>query len=103
MNPPDDPQNGGGAADADKRMRAVALRYRETDSAPHVVAKGYGDIAQTIIDRASEHGLYVHRSPDLVRLLMRVDLDGRIPPELYLAVAELLAWVYRVETAARDA
>ncbi|MES1948626.1 flagellar protein FhlB-like protein [Salinisphaera sp. C84B14] len=84
----------------DDRASVVALRYGENDDAPRVVAKGYGDIAQAIMDRAQKHGLHVHRSPELVRLLMRVDLDDRIPPELYLAVAELLAWVYRLETAA---
>ncbi|ERJ19051.1 Putative flagellar protein [Salinisphaera shabanensis E1L3A] len=84
----------------DDRAGVVALRYAEQDDAPRVVAKGYGDIAQAIMDRAEKHGLHVHRSPELVRLLMRVDLDERIPPELYTAVAELLAWVYRLETAA---
>ena len=84
----------------DDRAHAVALRYSETEDAPRVVAKGYGDIAQAIIDRADKHGLHVHRSPDLVRLLMRIDLDDRIPAELYLAVAELLAWVYQLEAEA---
>jgi flagellar biosynthesis protein len=83
----------------DERQSVVALRYNESDGAPRVVAKGYGDIAQAIMERAEKHGLYVHRSPELVRLLMRVDLDDRIPPELYVAVAELLAWVYQLETA----
>jgi len=61
------------------------------------VAKGRGLIAQAIIDRAHQHGVYVHESKELVALLMQVDLDQRIPPALYLAVAELLAWVYRLE------
>jgi len=39
----------------------------------------------------------VHESPELVSLLMQVDLDQHIPPELYFAVAELLAWIYRLE------
>jgi flagellar biosynthesis protein len=62
-----------------------------------VVAKGRGLIAQAIIERAHQHGVYVHESKELVALLMQVDLDQRIPPALYLAVAELLAWVYRLE------
>jgi flagellar biosynthesis protein len=41
--------------------------------------------------------MYVHQSPELVGLLMQVDLDAHIPPQLYLAVAELLAWLYRLE------
>lgn len=84
---------------ADPRTTAVALSYREGDNAPRVVAKGYGVLADTILRTAREHGLYVHESPELVGLLMQVDLDDRIPPQLYLAVAELLAWLYRVESA----
>ncbi|MES1923811.1 EscU/YscU/HrcU family type III secretion system export apparatus switch protein [Salinisphaera sp. T31B1] len=85
--------------DREARRHAVALRYRPGEAAPRVVAKGYGDIADAIIAKADEHELYTHRSPELVRLLMGVDLDAEIPPELYRAVAELLAWVYELETA----
>lgn len=81
------------------RSTAVALSYREGTNAPRVVAKGYGVLAETILRTAREHGLYVHESPELVGLLMQVDLDSHIPPQLYLAVAELLAWLYRVESA----
>lgn len=77
---------------------AVALTYAQTDAAPRVVAKGRGVIAEQIIARAREHGVYVHESPELVSLLMQVDLDQRIPPQLYVAVAELLAWIYRLES-----
>ena len=77
---------------------AVALTYAQTDAAPRVVAKGRGVIAEQIIVRVKEHGVYVHESPELVSLLMQVDLDQRIPPQLYLAVAELLAWIYRLES-----
>jgi len=76
---------------------AVALAYREDEGAPRVVAKGRGLLAQTILARAKEAGVYVHESPELVALLMQVDLDSRIPPQLYVAVAELLAWLYRLE------
>lgn len=82
---------------ADRTLEAVALRYAEGDGVPVVVAKGRGAIADEIVRRAREHGLFVHGSSDLVALLMQVDLDARIPPALYVAVAELLAWVYRVE------
>ena len=85
-----DPQN-------DSRRTAVALAYREADAAPRVVAKGRGLIAEEIIARAKENGIYVHESPELVSLLLQIDLDQRIPPQLYIAVAELLAWLYRIE------
>lgn len=78
-------------------LTAVALAYREGQIAPKVVAKGRGLIAQEIISRAKEAGIYVHESSELVALLMQVNLDDRIPPQLYVAVAELLAWLYRLE------
>lgn len=77
---------------------AVALAYRTGESAPQVVAKGRGLIAETIISEAQAHGVYVHQSAELVSLLMQVDLDQHIPPQLYQAVAELLAWLYKMET-----
>ena len=81
----------------DAQKSAVALAYSQTDAAPRVVAKGRGLVAEQIIARAREHGVYVHESPELVSLLLQVDLDQRIPPQLYIAVAELLAWIYRLE------
>ena len=80
-----------------KIQTAVALAYRNGQSAPKVVAKGNGIIAEEIIRRANESGIYVHQSTELVALLMQVNLDDRIPPQLYIAVAELLAWLYQLE------
>ena len=82
---------------AAERALAVALKYAPGDAAPKVVAKGRGLIADEIIARAKAHGVFVHESPELVTLLSQVDLDDHIPPTLYLAVAELLAWLYQVE------
>jgi len=82
---------------SDPTREAIALAYRQTDAAPRVVARGKGLIAEEIIARAHEHGVYVHESPELVALLTQVDIDQSIPPQLYLAVAELLAWLYRLE------
>lgn len=82
------------------RQVAVALTYGKTaGGAPTVVAKGRGLIAQAIIERARQHGIFVHESADLVGLLMKVELDQEIPPQLYLAIAELLAWLYHLEHA----
>ncbi|RFC34279.1 MAG: flagellar biosynthesis protein [Candidatus Nitrotoga sp. MKT] len=80
-----------------KQQMAVALAYQSHEPAPRVVAQGRGLIAQAIIQRAKEHGVFVHESEDLVGLLMQVELDQHIPPQLYLAVAELLTWLYRLE------
>ncbi len=80
------------------RNSAVALSHSAKDLTPTVVAKGYGLVADSIVRIARENNLYVHSSPDLVKLLMEVDLDARIPPQLYLAVAEVLAWVHQLES-----
>lgn len=81
---------------------AVALAYRSGDPAPKVVAKGKGLIAEQIIKKAGEAGVFVHESKELVSLLMSVDLDKTIPPLLYRVVAELLAWLYYVESAQKE-
>lgn len=81
----------------DSLPSAVALRYAANDTTPVVVAKGRGLVAEEIIRKAREAGVFVHESRELVALLMQVDLDARIPAALYVAIAELLAWVYRVE------
>lgn len=81
----------------DGRRSAVALTYEDGHHSPKVVAKGYGELAERIIERAKDAGVFVHDSPELVSLLMQVDLDKYIPPELYRAVAEVLAFVYFLE------
>lgn len=81
-------------------QQAVALAYESGEFAPRVVAKGRGIVAEQIISCAKEHGLFVHESKELVSLLMQVDLDDHIPAELYQAVAEILAWLYRLENEA---
>lgn len=82
-------------------MRAAALAYENADQrqgrAPRVSAKGSGFVAEEIIARARAAGVPIHESRELVSLLMQVDLDQHIPPALYVAVAEVLAWVYRLE------
>jgi len=82
-----------------RRQHAVALAYGAGDPAPKVVAKGQGLVAEQIIGRAREAGVFVHESKELVALLMEVDLDRQIPPGLYRAIAELLAWLYYIESA----
>jgi flagellar biosynthesis protein len=86
------------------RRSAAALVYdaQGGDPAPRVIAKGYGMLAEMIVQRAKEAGLYVHEAPEMVSLLMQVDLDARIPPQLYQAVAEMLAWLHRLESGAEN-
>ena len=81
-----------------RKQSAVALAYQGGDAAPKVVAKGSGLIAGEIIRRAGEAGVFVHESKELVAMLMQIDLDRQIPPALYRAIAELLAWLYHIES-----
>lgn len=82
-------------------LAAGAPFYEERDIvdelSPRVDAHGQGAIAEAIIARAREVGVPVHESRELVAALMQFDLDQRIPPALYVAVAEVLRWVYRME------
>jgi flagellar biosynthesis protein len=77
------------------RRQAVALA-QESDGEARVLAKGYGELAEQIINAARVEGIPVHDSPELVGLLLQVDMDQRIPPELYRAVAEILVWLEEV-------
>ena len=79
-----------------KRQLAVALRYNEDkEAAPRILAKGKGDVAQKILDIAKEQNIPVREDPDLVEALAKLDVGSLIPSELYPAVAEVLAFVYR--------
>ena len=85
------------------RKKAVALRYdAERDNSPRVVAKGAGAIAERIIELAREAGVPVREESDLVEVLSRLELNEEIPPDTYIIVAEILAWVYRINSKAGD-
>ncbi len=85
------------AIDRLARRMAVALKYEPgKDRAPKVVAKGYGLVARQIIQVAREHGVPVREDPELGALLARLDLGQEIPSELFSVVAEVLAFVYRM-------
>jgi flagellar biosynthesis protein len=80
-----------------KTERAVALLYDKTKTAaPQVVASGKGKIAEKIIETAKTSGVHIKEDPDLLELLAKVPTGEVIPVELYQAVAEILAFVYRV-------
>ena len=82
----------------DGRKAAVALRYkRGSDHAPRLVAKGVGLLAEKILDAAEEAGIPIYQDPDLLALLMTLNIDELIPPEMYIAVAEILAFIYRLD------
>lgn len=77
-----------------RRRQAVALAYQDADDAPRIVAQGYGELAERIIAEARSQGVHVHDAPELVGMLMQLDLDTQIPPSLYQVIAEILIWVY---------
>lgn len=80
-----------------ERQIAVALRYiTEKENAPRVIAKGKGWLAEQIIKLAKEHNIHVHEDTDLAEVLVKLDLGELIPPELYKAVAEILAYIYKM-------
>jgi len=77
--------------------KAVALLYdKEQGDAPRIVASGRGVLAEKIVETARAAGVYIMEDPDLVELLAKLPVGDDIPPELYQAVAEILAFVYQV-------
>ena len=87
----------------EKRPGAAALTYDiKKDLAPRLVAKGRGVIAEKIIELAKEYGIPIQEDRTLVELLLKLDLGDFIPPELYQAVAEILAFIYRIERKAKE-
>ncbi len=78
--------------------KAVALKYEEKSGhAPRVVAKGRGHVAENILAAAQQNAVPVYQNKTLVNMLMALDIDREIPPELYRAVAEVLAYIYRMD------
>ena len=78
--------------------KAVALKYdMERDTAPRVVAKGRGHVAENIMAVAQKNTVPVYQNKTLVNMLMALELDREIPPELYRAIAEVMAYVYRID------
>ncbi|MEI2663907.1 EscU/YscU/HrcU family type III secretion system export apparatus switch protein [Rossellomorea sp. LJF3] len=81
-----------------ERKEAIALGYNQQDgSAPKVVAKGKGMIAENILLKAGEHGVPVQEDKSLLSLLGNLDIGESIPEELYGAVAEVFAFIYRLD------
>lgn len=81
----------------EKSPKAVALKYdRKKDNAPRVIAKGRGEIAEKIIEVAKAHNVPLYEDKNLIQILEALDLETEIPPELYRAVAEVIAFIYRL-------
>lgn len=87
------------------RKKAIALKYDQSaGKAPLIVAKGMGDIAEQIIKLAEEiiklaeeNDIHIHESPELVEVLIRLELGDEIPESLYRAIAEVIAFAYSLK------
>ncbi|MEK4030211.1 EscU/YscU/HrcU family type III secretion system export apparatus switch protein [Pseudobacillus sp. FSL P4-0506] len=81
-----------------KRKQAAALSYRaEKNQSPLLIAKGKGKVAENILERAKEHNIPIQEDPSLVELLGKLEINETIPEELYQAVAEVFAFIYRLD------
>lgn len=82
-----------------RQKSALSLHFNQhKDQAPKVTAKGKGLMAERIIELAREHNIPIKEDPDLVEVLSQVDVNQEVPPTVYRVVAELLAWVYKMNT-----
>jgi len=79
------------------RPTAVALAYEMHSVAPRVIAKGEGVIAEAILAKAKDVGIPLKVEPELVTMLMQLDVDSYVPPALYTAIAEILVWAYQID------
>ncbi len=83
-----------------RKKTAAAIKYDSKKwKAPRLVAKGVGLMAERIIEIARERAIPIHFDPDLSALLAKLELESDIPTELYQAVAEVLAVIYRANRA----
>jgi flagellar biosynthesis protein len=81
-----------------KRKEAIALNYdNDVDDAPRIIAKGKGKVAENILDSALKHDIPIQQDPSLTELLSKLEINTAIPEELYQAVAEVFAFVYKVD------
>ena len=82
----------------DKKIRkSVALAYETNGAAPRITGQGEGFVADAILAKAKEFGIPTRIEPELVEFLMQLKLNELVPPKLYAAVAEVLAWAYEID------
>jgi len=82
--------------------KAVALKYKAyEDLAPKVIAKGQGEIARKIIEKAQEFDVPIFQNETLANMLLSVEVDESIPPQMYNAVVEVFVWLYKLEEKAQ--
>ena len=86
----------------DDIRRAIALGYKpDSDRAPKVIAKGLGPVAEAILALAKKHNVHIHNDEALARSLYVLELGQEVPEQFYVAIAEVLAFVYRMDKSMR--
>ena len=80
-----------------KTRKAVALAYEISSAAPRITGQGEGFVADAILAKAKDMGIPTRTEPELVEFLMQLKLNELVPPKLYAAVAEVLAWAYELD------
>ena len=83
--------------DKNKGKKAIALSYDYDDTAPKVIAKGSGLVAQNILDSAAKHDVPVYQDEKLAKMLTQIEIGDNIPPELYEIVAQVLVFITDVD------
>ena len=82
--------------------QAIAMKYKAYENnAPKVIAKGSGEIAKKIIQKAKEYDIAIFQNPELTQMLMNVEVDEEVPPKLYEAVVEVFVWLHKTENKAQ--
>lgn len=96
-NSADENPKGKESPETSRRLAAVALKKSGVDDSaiPKVVAAGYGKLAEQIVQLAFENGVKVREDKDLAQMLAAIELDSDIPSEALVAIAEILAYVYK--------
>lgn len=90
-------------AQQERRLKAVALRYKlGEDAVPKVAAKGQGLVADKILQMAKQHNIPIREDRNLLQMLSTLDLDQEIPSSVYRAVAEILAFLYRLSNRSHE-
>jgi len=84
-------------SDVKSIRKAVALEYVANSAAPRITGQGEGFVAEAILAKAKEFGIPSRTEPELVEFLMQLKLNELVPPKLYAAVAEVLAWAYEID------
>ncbi len=80
------------------KKQAVALTYNnEEDTAPKVIAKGKGFVADELLKEALKHNIPIQEDSSLVQLLSQLEINESIPEELYEVIAEIFAFIYRID------